>query len=388
MGFDIAKVEKLYPGAGPFMQEAMLIWKLPAGKENKMSEVCSNGEYFAEEKIDGAWYQFTKGTGGQEYLFGRTTSRVTGLMTEKGQNVPHILSALNCLPNGTALIGEVYFDGGTARDTVTITGCLPQEAVRRQNNPKGKGLIKYYVHDIIFYDGENLMGTGAFDRYAILQAIWQKYELSKFPFLRLATIVETGIEEEVSRILAAGGEGMVLKKRDAVYSPGKRPAWSAIKFKQMDSEDLVCTRTIAPTKEYTGKELDTWQYWGRMTYIFNETTKEGVPCEVISCCGPTDDSDEWYPITKPYALKWPSAIGIGAYDDNGELKEIGTISSGLTDADKQAMADNPDAFIGKVMHCYGMSRDRKEQTFRHFSFGGWRDDKDAKDCKLSEIFGS
>ena len=46
MSFDINKVNELYPGAGGLMQEAMLIWKLPAGKENMMSEVCSNGEYF------------------------------------------------------------------------------------------------------------------------------------------------------------------------------------------------------------------------------------------------------------------------------------------------------------------------------------------------------
>lgn len=363
MSFDQTKVESLYPGAGGLMHEAMLIWKLPAGKENMMSEVCSNGQYFGEEKIDGAWYQIVIGRdhkpeSPQIYLFGRTKSKVTGLLTEKGQNVPHILSALSCLPPQTVIIGEVYYDGCTAKDTVSITGCLPQEAIRRQNDPKGRGLIKYYIHDIIFYDGVNLMQTGAWDRYRILKAIYEKHNLSQYSFLRLATIVETGIEEEVARILNSGGEGMVLKKRDAIYSPDKRPAHNTIKFKQMDDTDLVCTRCIDPTREYTGKELDTWQYF---------------------------DSDGT-PVTKPYALGWKSAIGIGGYNDQGELVEIGTVSSGLTDEDKAAMGENPDAFVGKVVALHCMSRDKKEQSLRHPVFKGWRDDKNAEDCKLSEIF--
>lgn len=375
MSFDYNKVESMYPGAGDLMQEAMLIWKLPAGKESMMSEVCSNGEYFAEEKIDGAWYQFTKGTGGQEYLFGRTTSRVTGLMTEKGQNVPHILSALDCLPNGTALIGEIYFDGGTAKDTVSVMGCLSDKAIERQNDPKGKGLIKYYIHDIIFYDSVNLMGTGAWDRYRILKAIWEKHGLGEYDFLRLAIAVEHDIEDEVSRILNSGGEGMVLKKRDAIYSPGKRPAWSAIKFKQMDDTDLVCTRCIDATCEYTGKEIETWPYW--------ETTDTK---EVIKSDQNHYGQYGWMPITKPYYLGWKSSIGIGAYDDNGNLVELGTVSSGLSDEDKQAMGENSNAFVGKVVSLHCMSKDKKEHTLRHPVFKGWREDKNAEDCKISEVF--
>lgn len=367
--FNQDKIEELYPGAGNLMLPSMLIWKLPAGKENMMSEVCENGQYFAEEKLDGAWYQFTKGTDGEKYLFGRTISKVTDLMTEKGGNVPHILSAFDCLPNGTALIGEIYFPGGTAKDSVTIMGCLSAEAIKRQES--GRGKIHYYVHDIIFYDGVNLMGTGAWDRYRILKAIWKKHGLQEYDYLRLAEVVEQGIEDEVSRILKSGGEGMVLKKRDAIYYPGKRPAWTAIKFKQMDDIDLVCTRTIPATRNYTGKELDTWQYW------------EGPGGDI---CFGKPLNDTYTPITKPYALGWHTAIGIGAYDDNGNLIELGTVSSGLTDEDRAAMGENPSAFVGKVVSLHCMLIDRKEKTLRHPVFKSWRDDKNPTDCKISEVF--
>ena len=60
MAFDIIKANQEYPEIGGQMIEPMKIWKLPSGKEDKLSEVCSSGEYFLEEKIDGAFYQFVK----------------------------------------------------------------------------------------------------------------------------------------------------------------------------------------------------------------------------------------------------------------------------------------------------------------------------------------
>ena len=383
--FNRDKIHELYPGAEDMMQESMLIWKLPAGKENMMSEVCENGQYFAEEKLDGAWYQFTKGVNGEKYLFGRTISKVTGLMTEKGGNVPHILSAFDCLPNGTALIGEIYFPGGTAKDTVTIMGCLSAEAIKRQES--GRGKIHYYVHDIIFYDGVNLMGTGAWDRYRILKAIWEKHDLRKFDYLRLAEVVERDIEDEVSRILKSGGEGMVLKKRDAIYYPGKRPAWTAIKFKQMDDIDLVCTRTIPATRNYTGKDIDTWQYWEHEGLDGNnEPFVETVIGNYYSYYLQNESYGRYTPITKPYALGWHTAVGIGLYNDAGELIEIGTVSSGLTDEIKEDMGKTPENYIGKVLSVHCMSKDKKSYTLRHPVFTAWREDKNKKECTFKDVF--
>lgn len=358
MLFDYNKVESLYPGAGGLIQPPMLIWKLPAGKEYQMSTVCSSGEYFAQEKIDGCLYTYVNGREGQSYLFGRTVSKITGIATEKGENVPHILQALSCLPPATVIVGEIYYDGCTAKDVTTIMGCSSDKAVQRQEDPKGRGRIHYYIHDLLFYDGVNLTKTGAYDRYRILKAIYHKHNLDQYDFLRLATIVEENIEDEVSRILSRGGEGMVLKKKTAPYTYDKRPAHDTIKFKQMDDTDLVCTRCIDPTREYTGKEFDTWPYW-----------EDGTP------------------VTKPYALGWKSSIGVGLFDENGELKEIGTISSGLTDTIKEDMGKNPQNYIGKVLSAHCMSRDKEAQTLRHPVFKSWREDKNPRDCTFKDVFG-
>lgn len=376
--FDKEKISEFFPGAEDLMIQPMLIWTLPSNKKDKLSEVCASGEYFAEQKIDGALYQFCRTDKGN-YLFGRTVSVKNGLLTNKIDNVPHINSALSCLPCGTVIVGEIYVPGGTSKNVTSIMGCLPAEAIKRQDK---QGKIKYYLHDMIFYGGEDMQSWGAEARYQKLVEVWNKFHLEQFDFLRLAESFDTGIEERLSQILAAGGEGIVLKKKDAPYSEGKRPAWATIKCKQMDTIDLVCTRAIEATKEYTGKELETWPYWqerserdqnGEYTWL----SSEGQYYEDY-----LHNPHIYRPVTKPYFYGWKTAIGIGAYDDEGNLKEIGTVSSGLTDE----MRAHLDDYVGKVVALQCMSIDLKEKTLRHPIVKAWRDDKNAAECKLSEVF--
>lgn len=381
MSFDKSKIHELYPEAENLMIEPMLIWKLPAGKESMLSEVCSNGEYFLEEKIDGAFYQFVK-TENHSYLFGRTVSKLSGILTEKSDNVPHLKEALSCLPAGTILIGEIYVPGGTSKDTVSIMGCLPALAIKRQE----KEPIHYYVHDIIAYDTVSLIDSPADLRYKILSAIWKKHNLDQYSFLRLATRVDEDMEAEISRILKSGGEGAVLKKKDCPYIPGKRPAWSTIKVKQMDSIDLICTGFCDATREYTGKELATWEYWEERS----EQSQDGEYTWLLSEGQYYEDHLHnphiYRPVTKPYFLGWKTAIRIGAYNNKGELVDLGTVSSGLTDDNKREMTENPDLWLGHVVALDCMQVDKKEHTLRHPVFKCKRDDKDAKDCVISEIF--
>lgn len=381
MSFDKDKIHELYPEAENLMIEPMLIWKLPAGKESMLSEVCSNGEYFLEEKIDGAFYQFVK-TENHSYLFGRTVSKLSGILTEKSDNVPHLKEALSCLPAGTILIGEIYVPGGTSKDTVSIMGCLPALAIKRQE----KEPIHYYVHDIIAYDTVNLIDSPADLRYKILSAIWEKHNLNQYSFLRLATRIDEDMEAEISRILKSGGEGVVLKKKDYPYTPGKRPAWSTIKVKQMDSIDLICTGFCDATKEYTGKELATWEYWEER----GEQSQDGEYTWLLSEGRYYEDylhnPHIYRPVTKPYFLGWKTAIRIGAYNDKGKLVDLGTVSSGLTDDNKREMTENPDLWLGHVVALDCMQIDKKEHTLRHPVFKCKREDKDAKDCVISEIF--
>lgn len=371
----------MYPEAK--MIEPMKIWKLPDNKEHMFSEICESGNYFAQEKIDGFWYQFEK-TSNHSYLFSRSTSVVSGLLSEKSANVPHIMEALDILPPNTILIGEIFYPQKTSKDVTTIMGCLPKTAIERQKN----NLIHYYVHDIIYYNDVNLINTAAINRYKILDKIWEKHNLSQYYFLHLAEAFEQDIEVKTAEILNNGGEGVVLKKKDLPYYPGKRPAWSTLKIKKTDTVDLICIGFCNATKEYTGKELDNWPYWEiiecidmkKQLWEHYEFCNEGKPTQIRGINFKT------IPVTKGYYYGWKTAMRIGAYDDNGNLVEIGTVSSGLTDTDKERMATHPQEYLNQVFCLSCMEKDNKEHTLRHPILIGKHPDKSAKDCKISEIF--
>lgn len=375
MAFTQSLIDEHAPGAECI--EAMKVWKIPEGREYKFAEVANSGDYFAQLKKDGYWYQFEKTDNGDNYLFSRTISKTTGILTEKGANVPHIMEALDIIPKGTILVGEIYYPNKTSKSVTRIMGCLPDKAIQRQEE---QGYIHYYVHDIIKYKGESLMDKGAWERYEKLIDLWNECGLANYEaYLELAEVYTKNIQEETAAALERGEEGMVLKKKDCPYTPGKRPAWHNLKIKKIDYLDAVCMGFCDPTKEYTGKEVETWPLWIKeepngIDYQLSLSSQFGV--------------EGWTPVTKGYAYHWKTAIRVGAYDDNGNLKEIGTVASGLTDELRAKFGDETlqHLYIGKVVKLQCMELDKKEQTLRHAFFKGFRDDKDAKDCKISEIF--
>ena len=369
MVFSKEKIESLYPGAGELMIEPMLIH---SSTKEQLKRACSSGEYFGQLKKDGAFYQFVKNE--NCYLFGRTVSKKTGLLTEKHDNVPHIVNALECLPDKTVLIGEIYYPGGSSKNVTPIMGSLAGKAIERQNG--SYGLIHYYIHDILIYNGYNLLNTGSLVRYNILKEVWKKYNLKKYNFLELAEAWEDNLYERVGSALSVGEEGMVLKKKNGIYQPGKRPD-SNLKAKKVDFIDAIIIGFEEPTKEYYGKELDSWGFCInkngiRMQGTYKELLKMGK--EII-------------PVTKPYYYNWHNArIKIGAYDDKGTIIDIGTIHSGISEELKEDMSKNPKNYLNHVVKIQCMELDSKEKTIRHGFWKGLREDKDAKDCTVSSIF--
>lgn len=368
--FDYNKIEELYPGAGNLMIKPMLIHK---GTDSQLKAASESGEYFAQIKKDGALYMFVKGTNGENYLFGRTVSKKTGLLTEKAANIPHIVEAFHDIPNGTVLLGEIYYPGKTSKDVTSIMGCLPQKAYNRQFK-EGYGPIQYYLYDCLVYNNISLLKQDNWTRYQVLQAIWKKniYQGSVIPFpIKLAKVYEENLYEEVGKALAAGEEGMVFKKKTGLYEPGKRPT-SMLKAKQVDYIDAIIIGFKDPTKEYYGKEIETWEYW-----VDENDTR--LPIGIHDVATAT-------PVTKHYYYNWKNAIEIGAYDEEGKIHSIGTIASGLTDSIRAGLAETPKKYLHQVVELQCMMKDNKEQTLRHGFFLRFREDKNPEDCKLKDIF--
>jgi len=379
--------ESRYPGS--IQTDPMRYGNKPA--ESVIERTWASGDWFMQEKKDGAWYQLEKTALGEVYLFGRTKSKVTGEYTEKIANVPHIKEwAEKYLPNATTLIGEIYVLGGKSNDVTKIMGCTPENAHERQYEPENfntyGGPVHYYVFDIIRYFGKDLCAEGTYQRYRYLEidleeAFWDNQ------YVELAPIFEDNFEEHLKNIFAAGGEGAVFKKKDCPYRSGKRTTTSQMyKYKEhLDSIDLICMELLDPVKEYTGKELETWPYWIER----GETTSDGnfnwIRCNENYYKDSLSNPHIFKPVTKSYFYGWKNALKLGAYKD-GKLVEVGRVASGLTDADREDMALHPENWLNKVIEVECMSVNKKEGTMRHPVFKRVRDDKGPDDCKWKEIF--
>ena len=382
MAFNIDKIKELYPEAEDKMIQPMLIH---ASTQTQLQAAEKSGQYFGQLKKDGALYMAVF-TNNYQYLFGRTISKVTGLLTEKGKNVPHIMDTLKeVLPPNTILLGEIYYPGKKSNSVTTIMGCLPEKAIERQ---KEQGLIKYYIYDVLMYNGVNLIDeqVGNYARYKIVQKIFEKFNLTQYDFLELAEVWENNLLDKINEALAAGEEGMVLKLKSGLYMPGKRPMYN-LKAKKSDSIDAFIIDFEDATMEYTGKELPTWNYWLYGESIECEGAKGHYWHKVEGYFYENYKNGENYkPITKPYFNGWKTAIKIGCYDNNGKIISIGTISSGLTDELREAFNKNPAEYAGRVVEINCMEKDNKSKTLRHGYFKGFRDDKTREECTVNTIF--
>lgn len=354
---------------------AMKVWKLPKGKEDKKKEVADSGKYFGQIKKDGWWYQYEKDDDGNSFLFSRSKSTVTGHLGEKSANVPHVMRFLDSItPNGTIIIGEIYFPDKKSNDVARVMGVDDaNEAIRRQKEEFG--WIHFYMHDMIRYKEGSLLDFTNEERYNALKQfieLYEKYEEDLPPFMELAEIYTEDLDQMIDDVIESGQEGMVLKLKTGKYIPDKKPAWNMIKFKQEDEADVICVGYEPPKKEYTGEEPETWQYW--------ENYEGDIYFEK-----PTQwNEDEYMPVTENYAKGWIGAMRIAVYSPENELVEIGTVSSGISNSLFEEIKQNPDKYIGKPLKVKYMLA--FENRLRHSAFVDWREDLNPEDCTWDKIF--
>lgn len=353
-----------------------------------VEQAFRSGEWVMQEKLDGALYMVEKTIDENVYMFSRTVSKKTGELAEKSNNFPHVKEwAKKYLPNDTVVIGELYMVGGHSNDVTKLSGCLPARAVARQfDTDEFGGPLHYYVFDIIYYDGKDIQENTTVERLSYLYNNLSE-AFKDQPYIEVAQTYYDDFEERLKEIFARGGEGAVFKKKNCPYRAGKRTTTNQMfKWKEhLDSVDLVCIGLEDPVRQYTGKEIETWNYWLERVEINDGGTYHWAPLEGQFYDAYRHNPHIYQPVTKPFAKGWKNALQLGAYKD-GELVDVCRVASGLTDADKADMTENPENWIGSVVEIECMSLNNKDYTVRHPVFVRRREDKNPEDCILQEIF--
>lgn len=357
--------------------EAEKYWSFPKSYKGDAKEEAKqmilSGDYIGAEKIDGAHYRFVKDDDGNTFLVARALS-VAGTPTDKYEWLPQLHDFFEKVPNGSCLLGEVYKDSERgSRHVTTVMGCKKDKALERQEK---KEKLMYYVFDVYAWDGEVYYdNTSAAERFAFLEKIAYTLEGS-CKYVRFAKYYDGDrLLEELAKVKEQGGEGIVITRKDAMVEPGKRTARKTLKIKQEINEPIdafITGRYKRPTKEYTGKELRTWQYWENdktgeklQGDYYREFKKEGILT----------------PVTKGYFYGWAGAVEFGVMRDG---KEYGIAwISGVTDEVKEAVAK------GKMRHSVAKIRamqiEPDTKRLRHAVVLEWREDKAWKDCDYEQL---
>ena len=352
-------------------------WSIEKKKETTNARIFS-GDWFGATKMDGYFSKLVKDMDGNIGLFSRSKN-VNGEYPEKREWVPHLSGFFDWLPNGTCLLGELYLPSKPGSSNITtLLGCLKEKCIARQ--AAGEKL-NFYVFDVLAYEGKSIYTKPLTARIEILDEIFNNYadevnpghyligEGPSFGYVEFATY-KSGKElwALLQSVLADGGEGIVITRGAAPYQPDKRPSKDCQKVKKELQETIDCFftgRGTAPTRVYSGKEIETWKYWQNMRTgekiegEFYEDYQRGVAIE---------------PVTKPYFMGMVGSMEIAVLKD-GKIHPIGLLS-GLADEIKA----NPHDYANKCIEVTAMEIMPDTGALRHGKLLRFRDDLTPSDC--------
>jgi len=377
-------MEKIIDGYNFFEMEAEKYFAPPSSwSQEKKQEWAQNkifsGEWYGAQKRDGAFFMFLKDEDGNMYLRPRARN-VKKEFINKIDWVPHLHDFFNQLDNGTCLLGEIYLPSNEqAKSTTSIMNCLLEKAIKRQEKEK----LHYYIFDILADGGESLLNTTAAERFKTLEYLstsyWTPQEVEWAHYV-------TGKElwNKIQSLLAYGYEGVVITRGDSHYLPGKRTNKDTLKIKKELQETIDCVIIGAnpPTKLYTGKEPEIWEYW------FDESTNEKILAKDFlekthqNIYTAYAEGATVIPVTKNWFYGWAGSLKLGLYDKDN-LIHVGDLS-GVTDEMKENWKD----YVGAVAEISCMEITENQQGgwgFRHPKLLSIRLDKAAQDCTIEQI---
>lgn len=314
----------------------------------QLEDCMHSSAYIWEEKLDGISIMSIGGR-----LFSNVIAKKTGWPAEKTQRMPQVSVPLAKLGPYLVLDGEAYVPGQKSNNITSIVNSDIAVALVKQQE---RGNVQYHVYDMLRDVDGTWMVTWPFEaRRKRLESLFES-ELNKIPDIKLNAIHEVVLEnpkEAFEDIIARGLEGIVLKRKDGTYQPGKRPMWVQVKLKANLEDDVVIIGFEEATKKYTGKNLETWEYW---------------------------EGNE--PVTSNYYQGLIGSIKIGKYDSNGTLVDIGRVT-GITDELRKEFTTHPDNYIGKVIVIKAMEK-TEDGKYRHANFREFHNDKRAEECRLDD----
>jgi bifunctional non-homologous end joining protein LigD len=185
--------------------ECIAVAKLPDGQQ-----------WLYEIKLDGYRAEAVK-SDGHLSLFSRNRKSFN-------RQFPLIVEALADLPDNTVIDGEVVALDPSGRPDFNLL----------QNFRSAASHIHYFVFDLLVHKGRDLTRLPLIERREIMRSVLK----CSSPRVRICDYVEASAADLLHAVRAQGLEGVIGKRKDSVYEPGKRSgAW--IKYRLNRGQELV-----------------------------------------------------------------------------------------------------------------------------------------------------
>ena len=355
--------------------ESMRYWSFPSStpiekRKQEIHNMIFSGDFYGARKCDGYYERLIKDEDGNCFMVARSKN-VKGEATEKLAWVPQIHDFMEALPNGTVLLSECWLPGNEGSQKITsLLGCLKDKCIARQEKEQK---LHFYIFDIMAYNNQDFTKMHFEKRIVELHALSHLYPHDYVEYAQYYNGEE--LWNCLQRGLADGEEGVVIMRKDAPVYFKRTPARVSLKIKKELKETIDCFftgRATAPTKEYTGKEVQSWPYW------YNEVSNEFLPMG-NHYYEASIEGKPYIPVTKPFYNHWAGSLEIGVVDATGAIVSIGYLS-GLTDEIKANYKD----YKYKVIEVGAMQL-TPDSALRHGKMLGWREDKDWKECSIEQL---
>ena len=364
-------------------QVPMKYWAMGASlssaeKRAKLDTLVHSHAFLCSVKKDGNWGRVVW-EDGECILQSRTTSKKTGEYSDLTDKVLFMDDISKAFEDTTVLLGEIYLTEptATAREVGTILRCLGPKAIDRQKKAEP---LHFYIFDFLVYNGIDLTDAPITERIKYLPQAAAAINSPLVEYAKYYEVNEDTFYDRLTAVFNAGGEGMVLYKKDMRPCQDRTAAWDTVKVKrELEFDvDVFISGTAAGDKEYKGGLLPTWQLWQ------NSRTGELVRGNYYT---EYSQGGCYEPVSKTYFFGLPGSIECSVYDNEGNAKVL-CYCSNLTDEFRCALRDHLDDYIGRPARISGMmiSEDKNGNiSLRHPKFLELRDDIDAADCQLSKL---
>src|SRR4029077_4725354 len=202
-----ARLDSLPKTEASFVEpmECLSVSKLPGGLE-----------WLWEIKFDGYRALAVK-SGDGVTLFSRRRKSLN-------RQFPFIVEALADLPAGTVVDGEVVAIDDSGRPDFNLL----------QNSRAEASRIQYYVFDLLCWKDRDLTRVPMVERRALLKSL----VVIPAKKIRIADYFDAAPRDLLAAVRKQGLEGIIAKRKDSLYQPGKRSgAW--IKYRLNRGQEFV-----------------------------------------------------------------------------------------------------------------------------------------------------